>query len=225
MKPLAVIFDLDGVVTDTAHLHFLAWQRIAHEIGIAIDEQINEQLKGISRVGSLERILRSGGAEHRYSAQDKHRLAERKNAFYVASLQQLNPGSVLPGIAVLLEELHRQDVRVGLASVSLNAPRILEELGLVEQFDFCADASRIQRSKPDPEIFIAACAGLGVAPANCIGIEDAQAGIESINASGMLSVGIGVQLLNADLLLPDTAQLNWPLLQTFWLTQHSVNAV
>ena len=174
---------------------------------------------------SLTRILRIGGAEQRYSEQEKCRLAERKNALYVASLKQLNPGSVLPGIAALLAELRRQDVRVGLASVSLNAPRILEALGLVEQFDFNADASRIQRSKPDPEIFIAACAGLGVAPANCIGIEDAQAGIESINASGMLSVGIGVQLLNADLLLPDTAQLNWPLLQTFWLNQHSAHAV
>lgn len=225
MKPQAVIFDLDGVVTDTAHLHFLAWQRIAREIGIAIDEQINEQLKGISRMDSLERILRCGGAELRYSEQEKRRLAERKNALYVASLKQLNPGSVLPGIAALLAELRRQDVRVGLASVSLNAPRILEALGLVEQFDFNADASRIQRSKPDPEIFIAACAGLGVAPASCIGIEDAQAGIEAIKASGMLSVGIGVQLEGADLRLLSTAELNWPLLQTFWLTQHSVNAV
>ncbi|HKN03319.1 MAG TPA: beta-phosphoglucomutase [Buttiauxella sp.] len=225
MKPQAIIFDLDGVVTDTAHLHFIAWQRIAAELGIEIDEQINEQLKGISRMDSLARILRFGGAEDRYSEQEKIYLAERKNALYVASLQQLSPEAVLPGIAALLEEIHRQDVRVGLASVSLNAPHILKALGLVEQFDFCADAGKILHSKPDPEIFLAACAGLGVSPANCIGIEDAQAGIEAINASGMLAVGIGAQLEHADLLLPDTAQLNWPLLQTFWLNQHSVQAV
>ncbi|RJT28053.1 beta-phosphoglucomutase [Buttiauxella izardii] len=225
MKPQAVIFDLDGVVTDTAHLHFLAWQSIAAELDITVDEQINEQLKGISRMDSLARILRIGGAEQRYSEQEKNRLAERKNALYVASLQQLSPASVLPGIAALLEELHRQDVRVGLASVSLNAPRIIKALGLVEQFDFCADAGQIKHSKPDPEIFIAACAGLGVSPANCIGIEDAQAGVEAINASGMLSLGIGEQLKHADLLLPTTAQLNWPLLQTFWLNQHSAHAV
>jgi beta-phosphoglucomutase len=225
MKPQAVVFDLDGVVTDTAHLHFLAWKNIASSIGVEIDEQINEQLKGISRMGSLERILRSGGVEHRFSEQEKIRLADRKNTLYVALLEQLTSDSVLPGIAALLAELHQQKVRVGLASVSLNAPRIVAALGLAEQFDFCADASRIQYSKPDPEIFITACAGLGFAPAQCIGIEDAQAGIEAINASGMLSVGIGPQLENADLLLASTEELNWPLLKTFWLNQHSAYAV
>ncbi|WP_314141489.1 beta-phosphoglucomutase [Buttiauxella noackiae] len=214
MMPHAVIFDLDGVVTDTAHLHFLAWQQIAREVDIDIDEQINEQLKGISRMGSLERILRCGGAEKRFSHQQKQALAERKNALYVESLKQLNSDSVLPGIAELLAELHQENILVGLASVSLNAPRILQALELTHQFDYCADASLIKRSKPDPEIFLAACAGLGVQPENCIGIEDAQAGIAAINSSGMLSVGVGLQLQDADLLLPSTAELNWPLLQT-----------
>ncbi|TDN54396.1 beta-phosphoglucomutase [Buttiauxella sp. JUb87] len=225
MKPEAVIFDLDGVVTDTAHLHFLAWRQVAGEIGIEIDERINEQLKGISRMDSLARILRSGGAEQRFDSQAKIKLAERKNTLYVASLQHLDPAAILPGIAALLEELHHQHIRVGLASVSLNAPRILQALRLKGQFDFCADASQIEHSKPDPEIFLAACAGLGVEPARCIGIEDAQAGIEAINASGMLSVGVGSGLEHADLLLPTTAELNWPLLQTFWLTKHSAHAV
>lgn len=214
MKAQAVIFDLDGVVTDTAHLHFLAWQQVAREIDIEIDEKINEQLKGISRMDSLERILLSGGKEGDFTLQQRLTLAARKNALYVESLQQLNPGSVLPGITGLLEQLHSQQVLVGLASVSLNAPRILAALGLARQFDFCADASIISRSKPDPEIFIAACAGLGVKPENCIGIEDAQAGIEAINACGMLSVGIGAWLKGADLLLASTAELSWPLLQT-----------
>ncbi|MEW7314927.1 beta-phosphoglucomutase [Buttiauxella gaviniae] len=214
MTPQAVIFDLDGVVTDTAHLHFLAWRQIAREIDIDIDEQINEQLKGISRMDSLERILRYGGAEQRFSQHQKQILAERKNTLYVESLKQLNPDSVLPGIAALLAELHGANIPVGLASVSLNAPRILDALGLTHQFDYCADANLIKRSKPDPEIFLAACAGLGVQPENCIGIEDAQAGIAAINASGMLSVGIGLQLQDADLRLPSTASLSWPLLQT-----------
>jgi len=174
---------------------------------------------------SLARILCVGRVEQYFDPQERIRLAARKNALYVASLQQLKPDSVLPGIAMLLEELHRNNVPVGLASVSLNAPRILDALGLQEQFDFCADASQIQHSKPHPEIFLAACSGLGVCAANCIGIEDAQAGIEAINASGMLSVGIGTQLEHADLLLPSTGELSWPLLQTFWLTQHSVHVV
>lgn len=220
MKLQAVIFDLDGVVTDTAHLHFLAWQRIASEIGIVIDEQINEQLKGISRMDSLERILRHGGMEQRIGQQQRLQLAAQKNAFYVELLQQLHPGSVLPGIAPLLAELHAKHIRVGLASVSLNAPRILNALGLAGQFDFCADANTISRSKPDPEIFLAACEGLGCAPANCIGIEDAQAGIDAINASHMLSVGIGSQLKHADLLLASTAELSESCLQSFWLTKH-----
>ncbi|WP_159566859.1 beta-phosphoglucomutase [Budvicia diplopodorum] len=225
MKPQAIIFDLDGVVTDTAHLHFLAWQRIAREIGIDIDEQINEQLKGISRMDSLARILRHGGAEQRIDQQQRLRLAEQKNALYVELLQDLRPDSVLPGIAELLEQLHTRDIRVGLASVSLNAPRILDALGLAIQFDFCADAGKIKRSKPDPEIFLAACEGLSVSPVNCIGIEDAQAGIEAINASGMLSVGIGTQLKHADLLLTSTKELSWTCLHTFWLTKHSKQAV
>ncbi|WMY76455.1 beta-phosphoglucomutase [Buttiauxella selenatireducens] len=208
----AVIFDLDGVVTDTAHLHFLAWRQVAGEIDIEIDEQINEQLKGISRMDSLERILRSGGVAERFSQQEKDQLADRKNQLYVESLKQLHPGSILPGIAALLAELRKSGILVGLASVSLNAPRILDALELTEQFDFCADASKIQRSKPDPEIFLVACAGLGVTPEECIGIEDAQAGIEAINASGMLSVGIGSTLSGADLLLASTSELSLPLL-------------
>jgi len=222
MKPQAVIFDLDGVVTDTAHLHFLAWQRIARDVGIDIDEKINEQLKGISRGESLRRILAHGGAEARVDEAQRLQLCERKNALYVESLAQLNPDSILPGIAGLLTALRAQGIRTGLASVSLNAPRILAALNLTAQFDFCADAAKVARSKPDPAIFIAACEGLGVKPEQCIGIEDAQAGIDAINACSMASVGIGEQLSGADLRLASTADLSWARLETFWLTHHSV---
>ncbi|MBJ3590499.1 beta-phosphoglucomutase [Citrobacter sp. Marseille-Q6884] len=215
-KPQAIIFDLDGVITDTAHLHFLAWQQIANEIGIVIDEQFNDSLKGISRGESLQRILQHGGKAGEFGAEACAQLAEQKNRLYVHSLRQLTADSVLPGIRELLVTLREEHIPVGLASVSLNAPAILQALDIRAYFDFCADAALISRSKPDPEIFLAACAGLGVDPQHCIGIEDAQAGIDAINACGMLSVGIGAGLNGANLQLPSTEFLTWPCLSAFW---------
>lgn len=217
MKPQAIIFDLDGVITDTARLHFLAWKQIADEIGIVIDETFNDTLKGISRMESLQRILRHGGKEGTVSESECLRWASRKNAIYVDSLRQLTPHSVLPGIRDLLNTLIELRIPTAIASVSLNAPAILQALDIADCFDFCADASQITRSKPDPEIFIAACKGLGVAPEKCIGIEDAQAGITAINACGMRSVGIGESLTGAGLLLPSTEYLTWSCLSAFWL--------
>ncbi len=216
MKPEAVIFDLDGVVTDTAHLHFCAWQHIAREIGIEIDEAFNHTLKGISRMASLKRILRSAGRDHEFTSQQCERLAAHKNAIYVDSLRQLNAQAILPGIHTLLLELRHRNIPVGLASVSHNAPFILNKLGISDLFTFCADATRITHSKPDPEVFQAACRGLGVRAQHCIGIEDAQAGIDAINACGMLSIGIGADLKNAGLQLASTDQLTWPCLSAFW---------
>ncbi|MDH7195593.1 beta-phosphoglucomutase [Escherichia coli] len=212
MKLQGVIFDLDGVITDTAHLHFQAWQQIAAEIGISIDAQFNESLKGISRDESLQH----GGKEGDFNSQERAQLAYRKNLLYVHSLRELTVNAVLPGIRSLLADLRAQQISVGLASVSLNAPTILAALELREFFTFCADASQLKNSKPDPEIFLAACAGLGVPPQACIGIEDAQAGIDAINASGMRSVGIGAGLTGAQLLLPSTESLTWPRLSAFW---------
>lgn len=215
----AVIFDLDGVITDTAHLHFQAWQATAAGIGIAIDAAFNAQLKGISRMDSLERILQHGGKAACYDAAARARLAAEKNARYVELLAGQDRRAILPGISELLEALAQCGIAIGLASVSLNAPAILAALGLTSRFNYCVDASRLRRTKPDPEIFLTACAGLQVAPAQAIGIEDAQAGIDAINASGMRSVGIGSDLQGAGLVLDSTAQLNVPLLQAFWSTQ------
>lgn len=202
--------------TATTHLHFQAWQQIAAEIGISIDAQFNESLKGISRDESLRRILQHGGKEGDFNSQERAQLAYRKNLLYVHSLRELTVSAVLPGIRSLLADLRAQQIPVGLASVSLNAPTILAALELREFFTFCADASQLKNSKPDPEIFLAACAGLGVPPQACIGIEDAQAGIDAINASGMRSVGIGAGLTGAQLLLPSTESLTWPRLSAFW---------
>lgn len=215
-NPQAVIFDLDGVITDTAHLHFLAWQHIANDVGIMIDEAFNDTLKGISRGESLQRILQHGGKAGEFTPEACAQLAERKNGLYVHSLRQLTVNSVLPGIRELLVTLREIQIPVGLASVSLNAPAILQALDISHYFDFCADAALIGRSKPDPEIFLAACAGLGVDPQQCIGIEDAQAGIDAINACGMLSVGIGTGLTGASMQLCSTELLTWPCLSAFW---------
>ena len=215
----AVVFDLDGVITDTAHLHFLAWRAVAEEIGIGFDEIFNEQLKGISRMDSLLRILKHGGKEGMFSDEQCLALATKKNALYVQSLASLTQDSLLPGIREVLAEIRAAKIKIGLASVSLNAPGILNALGIYQAFDFCADASRIHRSKPDPEIFLAACAGLDVRPEEAIGIEDAAAGVQAINAAGMLSVGIGPGLNHAGLQLHSTQELTWTCLTEFWATR------
>jgi len=215
----AVIFDLDGVITDTAHLHFLAWRTVAQEIGISIDETFNEELKGISRMDSLQRILRYGGKEGAFNEQQRLALAAKKNALYVRSLASLTQDSLLPGIREVLAGIRAANVKTGLASVSLNAPGILKALGIDHAFDFCADASRIARSKPDPEIFLTACAGLNVSPREAIGIEDAAAGIQAINAAGMLSVGIGPGLDEAGIQLHSTRELTWKCLTDFWASR------
>lgn len=212
----ALIFDLDGVIADTAHLHFLAWRSVASELGIDMDEQMNQTLKGISRMASLDKILCHGGKEGCYSDEQKQRIAARKNDRYVELLGSLGPHSILPGIASLLDELKMRGIAIGLASASLNAPGILRALGLTRAFDFCADARRITQPKPDPAIFLAACAGLGVTAQHCIGVEDAQAGIEAINACGMLSIGIGNSLRHADLALNSTEELTWRQIAGLW---------
>lgn len=222
MKLEAVIFDLDGVIADTAHLHFLAWREAAGEMGITIDESFNEQLKGISRMASLERILRHGGREADFSLAEREAIAARKNARYVASLASLTQDAMLPGIHALLLDLRLRGIRIGLASVSLNAPTILNALGISHLFDYCADAASVKRSKPDPEIFLLACQGVAVPPQNALGVEDAQAGIQAINASGMVSVGIGEDLQGAGLRLPSTRELNWQQLAAFWNSLYPV---
>lgn len=205
----AVVFDLDGIITDTAHFHFLAWKQLAEEIGISIDEEFNERLKGISRMDSLELILQEGNRQQDFTSTEKEEMAERKNANYVNYLDELTPEHVLPGIMDLIKSIKTDGIPIGLASVSKNAETVLRALNLVEAFDYCADASKISKSKPDPEIFLTACKGLNAVPERSIGIEDAVAGVESIKASGMFAVGVGKQLSKADYQLMSTDQLQW----------------
>jgi beta-phosphoglucomutase len=185
----AVIFDLDGVLTDTAHLHFLAWRALADSLGLPFDEAFNEQLKGVDRMGSLALILAQDSSRS-WRESEKLTLAARKNAHYQRLLGGLGPSDLLPGAAEALLACRAAGLRIALASVSHNAPTVLQRLGITGSFDHIVDARTVRRSKPDPEIFLTAAAALGVPPAECIGVEDAQAGIDAIKAAGMYAVGV-----------------------------------
>jgi len=203
--PKGVIFDLDGVLADTAVLHRAAWQQLAAEIDAPFDEAIAERMKGVDRMGSLEILLER--APRRYDDAEKAELAARKNARYVELIDRLDPQHLLPGARAAVESVRRAGLKTALASASRNAPQLIERLGIAGLFDYVVDASRIARSKPDPEIFLAAAAGLGLAPAECLGVEDAAAGIASIHAAGMAAIGIGraEALADADVLLSNIA--------------------
>lgn len=198
----AVIFDLDGVITDTARYHYLAWMRLAATQGVHFDEEFNEQLKGIDRMGSLERILMA--ATRQYSLAEKLALAEEKNAHYVSLIANMTPDDLLPGAVRALDSCRAAGLKVGLASVSKNAFAVLDKLGIADKFDYVVDAAKLARAKPDPEIFLKAASALDAAPARCLGVEDAVAGVASIKAAGMTAVGIGdaAVLTQADFVIP-----------------------
>ncbi|MCE3203862.1 beta-phosphoglucomutase [Paenibacillus sonchi] len=204
----AVIFDLDGVITDTAEYHYLAWQALADELGVPFSREKNERLKGVSRLESLDIVLEDSGLSLPEAA--KLRLAEQKNDHYREMIGRITPADLLPGVPELLDSLRERGILVGLASASLNAPVILERLGAAHWFQAIADPAGLRKGKPDPEIFLQAAELLGVTPGNCIGVEDAAAGIAAIKAAGMKAVGIGspAQLGDADLLLPRAAELS-----------------
>ncbi|WP_363797250.1 beta-phosphoglucomutase [Lysobacter firmicutimachus] len=185
----ALIFDLDGVLTDTAQTHYRAWKRMADEEGLPFDRHVNEQLKGVDRMASLEIILRHAGRV--LSAEAKQALAERKNAYYVEAIAAVTPADLFPGVERLLEQARARGLKLGLASASRNAAALLERLGIARRFDYIADAARIARAKPEPDIFLDVAAALAVPPAQCIGIEDAAAGVIAIKRAGMAAVGIG----------------------------------
>ena len=207
MNIKGIIFDLDGVVCSTDEYHYAAWKSLADELGIYFDRQINNRLRGVSRMDSLDIILER--SEKQYTQEEKVRLAAIKNTRYVELLQNLTPNDVLPGIRDFLNSCHKAGLKTALASASKNAPFIIRRLGLEEEFDFLADAAKVKNSKPAPDIFLAAAESLKLDPSACIGIEDAAAGIEAIHAAGMKAIGIGSAgtLSKADILLCDTSKL------------------
>ena len=202
----AVIFDLDGVITDTAHYHYLAWKRTADSIGVPFDEAFNEQLKGIDRMGSLDLILKQGSRV--YTLEEKLALADAKNRHYGELIATMTPNDLLPGALCALETVRAAGLGIGLASVSKNAFTVLDRLGIRDRFDYVVDAARIANSKPHPEIFLNAAAALGITPGDCLGVEDAVAGVASIKSAGMFALGVGSPevLTQADRVIPDLTQ-------------------
>ena len=203
-------FDLDGVITDTAKFHYVAWKELADSIGITIDLQFNEQLKGISRMDSLDRILAYGGKENDYTAEQKEEMAADKNANYVKLLDDLSPADLLPGVKAFLDAAKEMNVPCSLASASKNAPFILKKLGVYDYFDAIVDPATLKKGKPDPEIFVRAAELIHIYPSEAVGFEDAQAGIEGIKGAGMYAVGVegNEPLTEADMTIKSFEELN-----------------
>ena len=209
-----VIFDLDGVITDTAHLHFLAWKALGDSLGVEITLELNERLKGLGRQETLTLILKESGLYDKYTETERQALADRKNRTYVASLENLTPQDLLPGIGDCLKDLKKRGIKIGLASSSQNAGLIIKKLGLETYFEAMVDPRNLSKGKPDPEIYLKAAAALGLSPAKCAGVEDARAGLEAIREAGMTSIALGLSLKDvpADyhfLSAKDLVNFNW----------------
>lgn len=201
----ACIFDLDGVIVDTAHYHFLAWKRLAAELGINLTEADNERLKGVSRVQSLEIILSMG--KKKMSPDEMTKLADRKNVWFVEYVDMMKPEEIFPGVKSLIGQMRKRSLKIGLASSSKNAPRVVELLGIKDVFDTLVDGTMITHSKPDPEIFLLTASRLNLKPEHCVVFEDAEAGVEAALRAGMKCVGVGSpdQLSKAGMVVKRTA--------------------
>lgn len=203
----ASIFDLDGVIVDTAKYHYLAWRRLANELGFDFTEHDNERLKGVSRMRSLQILLELGGIT--VDEATRQDLATKKNDWYVKYISALDASEILPGAADYLRLVRKAGVRTAIASASKNAPLILERLQITDLFDAVIDGNMVRNSKPDPEVFLLAAERLETEPARCVVFEDAAAGVEAAHRAGMGVVGIGrpTILSEADLVVPGLDQL------------------
>jgi beta-phosphoglucomutase len=185
----ACIFDLDGVIVDTARYHFMAWKRLTDNLGIRFTETDNERLKGVSRMASLEIILEIGG--RKLSKTEKDEMAELKNKWYIEYINTMTPAEILPGTIELIDELKSKNIKIALGSASRNTPLILERIGMQHTFDAVADGNSVHKAKPDPEVFLKAAEMIVVEPDRCVVFEDALAGIEAALNASMICIGIG----------------------------------
>lgn len=203
----AFLFDLDGVIVDTAIYHYQAWKRLATELGFDISEEFNEGLKGVSRMESLDLILAHGGLT--LPDEEKAKLADQKNEWYLELVSRMTPEAILPGVATFFSQVHKAGLKTALGSVSKNAPLILERIGMSDAFDVIIDGTKISKGKPDPEVFTKGADELGVRPDECVVFEDAVAGVDAGKRGGMFVVGLGSPdvLRQADLIAPSLAEL------------------
>jgi len=207
-----VIFDLDGVLTDTAEFHYLAWQRLANESGLPFNRQANEALRGVSRRASLLRIV----GDRSFSEAKLQEMMELKNRYYVESIQNITPAALLPGAANLLAELRQAGIQTAIASASKNAQPVVKKLGIGDLIDAIADGYSVEHPKPAPDLFLYAARQLGLEPTQCVVVEDATVGIEAALAAGMWTVGLGPaeRVGKAHIVLPDLANIHWAQLET-----------
>ena len=189
MNRKGFIFDLDGVIVDTAKYHFLAWKKLANQIGIDFTETQNEQLKGVSRVKSLEKIL--SWANTQIPQDEFQQLMEQKNSDYLEYIAQMNSDEILPDVPKTLSQLIDKNQAIALGSASKNARQILQKVALLDQFEVIVDGNNVTEAKPDPEVFLKAAKELGISPNDCIVFEDSVAGIQAANTANMISIGIG----------------------------------
>ncbi|HMG08257.1 MAG TPA: beta-phosphoglucomutase, partial [Mucilaginibacter sp.] len=183
----ACIFDLDGVIVDTAIYHYKAWKRLANELGFDFTEHDNEQLKGVSRMRSLEIVLQCGGVTKTEAEQKL--LAAQKNAWYMEMVNQMTPAEILPGAREFVESCRAAGIKTALGSASKNSMTILNKLNIAQLFDAIIDGNKVSKAKPDPEVFLKGAEELGVEPKYCVVFEDAIAGVEAAKAGGMKAIG------------------------------------
>ncbi|GAB3926174.1 beta-phosphoglucomutase [Mucilaginibacter myungsuensis] len=213
-KIKACIFDLDGVIVDTAVYHYQAWKRLANQLGFDFTEHDNEQLKGVSRVRSLEIILAIGGVTK--AEAEREELATLKNTWYVDMIGKMTPDEILPGAKEFLIACRDAGLKTALGSASKNSMMILDKVGITDLFDAIVDGNKVSAAKPDPEVFIKGAAELGVEPSECVVFEDAIAGVEAGKNGGMKVVGIGQPevLTKADIVLTGLDKMTLDLLDT-----------
>ncbi|WP_421941237.1 beta-phosphoglucomutase [Pedobacter sp.] len=204
----ACLFDLDGVLVDTAVYHYKAWKRLANTMGFDFTEAQNEQLKGVSRVESLNKILAWGKVEK--SEAEREELAALKNGWYVEMINKMTPAEVLPGTVDFLTAIHQAGYKLALGSASKNSATILEKTNLAHFFDEIVDGNSVTKSKPDPEVFLKGAELLGFKPNECVVFEDAVAGVEAAKRGGMKAIGIGEKsvLTDADLVVSGLDKLS-----------------
>jgi beta-phosphoglucomutase len=202
MQIKGLLFDLDGVIVDTAKYHFLAWRKMANELGIDFNEEQNEQLKGVSRKESLDLILDWGGIT--LPDADFMRYMELKNEWYLEYIYTMTPESMLPGVEEFLLDCKHKGYKIALGSASKNAQLILDKLNITHLFDAIIDGNVVQNSKPHPEVFLRGAEAIGLQPTQCLVFEDAIAGVEAAHNGGMKAIGIGSAevLAGADLIIP-----------------------